>query len=87
MGTEIGYVDSKAPKKDSLARFWSVSGINETDVLFRYTALAGAIIQVEMECKINDSTVAAVTGVSSGRTVGQTYYALGSKIVFLSMNN
>ena len=85
MGTEPGYADSYAPK-NSLAGMWSITGIAETDVLFRYNCAAGAIIQVDMDAFINDSSLTPTTGVSSGRTVGQCYYALGSKINFLNMN-
>ena len=64
IGTEVGYVSSKPPP-NSFAGYWSLTGINETDVLFNYNAAAGAIIQVEMDCYLNDSSVVATTGVSA----------------------
>ena len=86
LGTEPGYVESYPPP-DSFARFWSMTDINGTDVLFNYNAPAGSYIQIDMDCWINDSSITAYTGVSSGRTVGEVYYAIGSKITFLDMNN
>lgn len=86
LGTEPGYVEARPPSH-SFAGFDSISGINETDVLFRYNCAANAIIQVVMDYEINDSSVTAVTGSSSGRTVGEVYYSLGAKIAFANMNN
>lgn len=86
MGADVGCIDTRPPKS-SFAGFWSLTGVDETDVLFRFSALANACIQVEFDAFINDSTVGAVTGVSAGRTAGEVYYALGSSITFLGMSN
>jgi hypothetical protein len=86
MGADVGCIDTKPPK-NSFAGMWSLTGVDETDVLFRFSALANACIQVDFDAFINDSTVGAVTGVSSGRTVGEVYYALSSSITFLGMSN
>lgn len=85
LGTTPGYVDSKPPKY-SLTNFWCMSGTDENDVLFYYNALSGAVVLLEMEAWINDSSVSPVTGVTSGKVVGSVYYALGSKIMFDNMN-
>ena len=85
MGTEPGHCDTKPPK-DSQASFWSESNSDENDVLFYFNALSGSIIQVEMDCWVNDSSVAPTTGSTSGKVVGSLYYNLGSKISFLNMN-
>jgi hypothetical protein len=86
MGADVGSIDTKPPK-NSLAGYWSTSNVDETDILFRFSALANACIQVEFEARINDSTVGAITGVSAGRTAGEVYYSLGSSITFLGMSN
>lgn len=85
MGSQVGTIDTKPPK-NSFAGVWSLTGIDETDVLFRFSALANACIQVDFDAYINDSTVGAVTGVSAGRTVGEVYYSLSSAIQFLGMS-
>ena len=86
IGADVGMFDGKPPK-NSLAGFWSESNVDETDILFRFSALANAYIEVVFEAYINDSTIGAITGVSAGRVAGEVYYSLGSAITFLGMSN
>jgi hypothetical protein len=68
-------VEAKPPK-DSLAGFWSISGVNETDTLFVLDSTLGAYVDVAVSYTLANNdlgavppTVLAVTGVSG--VIGQ----------------
>jgi len=75
MGVRPAHVLSKPPA-DSSDRWWSISGVNETETLFKITASAGSIIDVSMSLRYADdeAPVAAENGTGAGATVGHVYF-------------
>jgi hypothetical protein len=63
------------PPPDSLNRFWSNSGQNETDALFTIVAPADSIVDVHLDCVLQDGETAVTGGGIAGATVGQVYYS------------
>jgi hypothetical protein len=62
-----------SPPRLSLASFWSLTGLNETDILYQSTVPIGTIVDVHVEIVYFDvDTSVAVTTIAAG-SAGQTY--------------
>jgi len=73
VGTAVPAFVSSAPPVNSLARMWSLTGSNESDVLCLLQCPTNTIVDVTLECTIFDrETPVNVTSTNSG-TTGQTY--------------
>jgi hypothetical protein len=66
------YITS-SPPKDSLAQFWSLSGINESESLYLLSAPVGSVIDITYEAILfNGETPVAVTTTNAG-VLGTVY--------------
>jgi hypothetical protein len=64
---------TSSPPKDSLAGFWSTTGNNESEVLFRVAASSADLLTIHFSFVLEDDiTNVAVTTVNAG-TTGQVY--------------
>ncbi len=75
MGVMPAYVSARPPK-DASNRWWSISGTNESEVLFKLTCGAGSVIDVSLTCRLIDDEVAtaAENGTAAASTVGTIYW-------------
>lgn len=75
MGIRPAYVTT-VPPQDTSDRWWSISGSNESEVLFIITAPAGSIIDVDLSVRFADDEAAVVgeSGTSVASTVGHVYW-------------
>ncbi len=75
VGVMPGYVSSRPPR-DSSNRWWSISGSNESETLFKITCPTGSIIDVSLTCRLIDdeSATAAENGTGAASTVGTIYW-------------
>lgn len=74
-GVRSAYVSTRPPV-DSSDRWWSVSGSNETEVLFNITFPAGVTVDITCSIRMADdeAPVASEAGTGGSATVGRVYY-------------
>ncbi len=74
-GVRPSFIDSKPPK-DSSDTWWSISGSNESETLFKVTGQVGTIIDVHLSLRFADDEagVAAENGTAAAASVGQVYW-------------
>jgi len=69
----VAMISSKSPV-NSLASAWSLSGINESDVLFSITCPAQSIIDVYCSVVLMDGTNSRLPSTTASGTVGFVYH-------------
>lgn len=62
-----------SPPPQSLAGFWSLTGVNESDQLLALTVPIGAIVDVWVEQIVNDGQTPVTQSISNTATAGQVY--------------
>ncbi len=67
---------STVPPMDSSDRWWSISGSNESEVLFVVGGGVGTVVDVLVTVRLADdeAAVAAENGTAAGATVGRVYF-------------
>lgn len=75
MGVRPSYVSSRPPV-DSSDRWWSISGTNESEVLFKISGPIGTVIDIQAAVRLADdeAAVAAENGTAVMSTVGKVYF-------------
>lgn len=75
VGVRPAYVDTRPPR-DASNRWWSISGSNESEVLFRLTVPIGSIIDITCAIRMADDegAVAGENGTTAAATVGKVYF-------------
>jgi hypothetical protein len=72
MGTaSIGYLNSRPPV-DSLAAFWSITGSNESELLFNCDTPAAAVFDIHVTYMLQNFVTATVAPVITSSTVALT---------------
>jgi hypothetical protein len=71
----VPFVDT-VPPPDSSDRWWSISGTNESEVLFEISCLTGTTIDIDCTLRFadNEAAVAAEAGTALGAVAGTVYY-------------
>jgi hypothetical protein len=70
--TSVAMIDSKPPRT-SLASAWSLSGSNESDVLFSISCPSSSIIDVTVQLIVMDGSNARIATTSASGTTGFVY--------------
>lgn len=73
VGTAVPAFVSSAPPPNSLAKVWSLTGSNETDVLCLLQCPTNTIVDVVLECTIFDRETPVNVTTTAGGVTGQTY--------------
>lgn len=74
-GVRCGYISTKPPQ-DSSDRWWSISGVNESEVLFKIFTLVNSIVDITVSIRFADdeAAVSAENGTGAASTVGKVYF-------------
>lgn len=75
IGVRCAYVDTRPPV-DASNRWWSISGNNETEVLFKVSGPVGTIIDVDCSIRFADdeAAVQGENGTALGSLAGTVYW-------------
>jgi len=75
MGVRPSFVDTRPPA-DSSDKWWSISGSNESEVLFNITAPIGAVVDVSLSLRLADdeAAVQGEDGTAAGSIAGRVYF-------------
>lgn len=76
IGVRPAFIETKPPA-DSSAKWWSISGSNETEVLFKLSSVGGGIqvdIQTAVQFADDEGAVSAENGTAASATVGKVYW-------------
>lgn len=74
-GVRASFISSNPPP-DSSAAWWSISGSNEGEDLFKLTGPTGTVIDLDLELRFadNEAAVAAENGTAAAASVGRVYW-------------
>jgi len=62
------------PPRDSSAKWWSISGVNETEILLYITAPSGTVVDLRINARVIDHEAATAAEAPAGGTSGQVVY-------------
>jgi len=62
------------PPRDSSAKWWSISGTNETEILLYITAPSGAVVDLRVNARVIDHEAATAAEAPAGGVLGQVVY-------------
>ncbi len=74
IGVRPSYVDTRAPADSN--RWWSISGTDESEVLFKITAPVGSTFDITCQLRLADdeAAVSGENGTGAAATVGRVYW-------------
>lgn len=62
-----------SPPRNSLASFWSITGANESEVLFILTVNSGCVIDIWLDAVMQDGQSPVLITLSAGLTIGAVF--------------